>query len=292
MGPQALTLPASSRTAVLQTRCSRLVFCDARTRMPARSTNASSLRWAFSAKARSPTLSHSSIRRISGSKHVQTAKSEAETHADRVGVHRHAQVVAELGERRDFRHTLAYLVRCESQQEPSGHDVLVAGGFGIDPEGDAQQRNSSARPRHVSARGFISPRQDAQQGRLAGAIVTDQTDSNALADRQMHVVESTYGQPVAGVATDAPSRTMMQQPILQRTRSGAVDGEFDRDGLELKTGHEIIPSKRFVGGSAGTARTSRASLQVRCSRPQPTRRASVLLPTMVPAPDPPYEEMG
>ena len=148
-----------------------------------------------------------------------------------------AQVPAELGELRNLLHALAHLFGYESQQQAARHDVLVAGGFGVDSERDAQQRRGSAASPHVAARRLVGPCKHAQQGRLAGAIVSDEPDSVAVLEHQTYVLQRTHGQAVAGTSPDTPAGTVMQQPVLQRACARVVDGKINRDRLKQQMDH-------------------------------------------------------
>ena len=122
IGPRALTFPASSTTPVAQIRFSRAAFCEASTRIPARPTNSSSRRLAFSMKDGSPTLSHSSHQQYLGIEAGAHRKGEAEPHTNRVDVHRHRQIVAELGERCDL---VPCVPRTCSGMSPSNNPRLM-----------------------------------------------------------------------------------------------------------------------------------------------------------------------
>ena len=184
IGPRALTFPASSTTPVAQMRSSRAAFCEASTRIPARSTNSSSRRLAFSTKvsvADAEPLVHQQNLGLEAGAHREC---EPEPHTERVGMHRHRQIVAELGERRDLVHALLHLLGHEPQEQSACHDVLVACRFGIDSERYVQQRSGSAAPPHLTASRLVSPRKHPQQGRFARAVVSDEPDSIAVLERQ------------------------------------------------------------------------------------------------------------
>ena len=92
---------------------------------------------------------------------------------------------------------------------------------------------------YTAARRFIGARQNAQQRRLACAVAANEPDALAVLELKAHVLQRAYTQAVTSIAPDAPACAMMQQAFLQRTRTGVVDRENDRDRFELKVNQDV-----------------------------------------------------
>ena len=157
---------------------------------------------------------------------------EPQHHAGRVGVHRHRQVVAQLGECRDLLRAFPDLRRSESEEHPPHRDVLVSRGAGVDAERYVEQRSHPAPAPHPPPRRLVDAREHPQQGRLPRAVGADQPHPVPARKRKVHVLQRAHRQAVAGVPPDAPARALVQQVVLQGAGVRAVHREIDVDAGE------------------------------------------------------------
>ena len=158
-------------------------------------------------------------------------EAKPESHARRVGVRRHGEVVAQFGERRDLLRSLGHFPGVQSEQQAAGHDVLVTGRVVVDAERYVQQRRRSSLAGDASLDGFVDAGEHAQQSRLASTVVADDAHPVAVLEAQGDVVQCANGQPVAGIAPNPSTRAVVYELILDGTPARVVDREVDRDGL-------------------------------------------------------------
>ena len=234
--PLARTLPASSSTPVEHTRRSISGSCDTSTTTPAPPANASRRRYAFSRNAPVPDHHPLVHQQDLGLKAGAHREPEPEPHPRRVGVHRHGQVVAELGERRDLPGAFAHLGKAQPDEQPAGHDVLVAAGLVVEPERHVEQRADPPVGPHPSRRRLVDPRQHPKQRRLAGAVAAEHADPVAVAEGEAHPVERAHRQRPP-VGADEPSRPAMHERLAQRARARAEHRQLHRHRVHAERRH-------------------------------------------------------
>ena len=67
-----------------------------------------------------------------------------------------------------------------AEEHAAQHDVLPPGRLGIHAEADVEHRRDLALGLDPAAGGFVDPRDDAQERRLAGTVVADKADAGAV----------------------------------------------------------------------------------------------------------------
>ena len=111
-------------------------------------------------------------------------KGQAHRHPAGVPLDRGVEEPLNLGELHDLIEPPADLCPSHPEDRAVEEDVLAPGQIGMEAGAHLEQRADATGHVGAPARGLGDPRDDLQQGRLAGAVVPDQPDDLALADGQ------------------------------------------------------------------------------------------------------------
>ena len=124
------------------------------------------------------------------------------------------------------------------QEHAADDDVLESGYLGVHAHAEVEHRCHPAPDGRRSSGGLVDARQQAQQRRLARAVVTDQADAVAHLQRQGDVAKGLDDDDVGLVAADRAAR-LAEECLLQRSRLGVEDRKLDPRvlGLDVRIDH-------------------------------------------------------
>ena len=168
----------------------------------------------------------------------------------------------------------------EPKEQSACNDVLVACRFGIHSEGYVQQRGDSTAPPHTTAHRFVCAHEYPEQRRLAGTVLTDETDSIAVFECEIHIIERTHAQAISGIASDASAGSTRQQPVLQRTRAGVYTGKSTVTDSRQRLATALRPSRQFASDSGRSSANVANQPQAQLRKPRARRRDSAPVPAM------------
>ena len=109
---------------------------------------------------------------------------ETDVHAGRVELDLGVDEVADAGELEDVVEVRLGLVAAESEHRCVEEDVLPAREVGVEARTEFEQGRDAPAAATAPGRGLDDPADDLQQRALAGAVVTDEADRRACADRR------------------------------------------------------------------------------------------------------------
>ena len=156
----------------------------------------------------------------------------------------------ELGEGHDLVEALADLGAAQAVDRPVQEDVLATREVGVEARAELEQRADPPADGDAAARRLDDPGDDAQQGRLAGAVAADEAHGLARRDRERHITQR-LDVVAAGAAP-------LDEEVLERASLSRVHVERPRDALRPDL------SRFHAGaGSAAARRTSPASTRTK-----------------------------
>jgi hypothetical protein len=95
----------------------------------------------------------------------------------------------------------------------------------------------SNRGANPAAHGRVDAGKDPEKGRLAGAVVPDQSDPVAVLDGESDLVERLHQGGVTGSGTDPPARAGSDDAVLQGPAHAVIDREVDGDVVKTDLSH-------------------------------------------------------
>src|SRR5205814_10564419 len=99
----------------------------------------------------------------------------------------HVQEIAQLAEVGDAVHLGAYGSRRLALEVAAVENVLVSRGVQLEAESDVEEGADASFDEPVAARGRVNSGKELQERAFAGAVVAEDADALAGADRQVHV---------------------------------------------------------------------------------------------------------
>src|SRR4051812_14518131 len=149
---------------------------------------------------------------------------EPHEHPRRVRAHGQVDELLELRERHDLVHHLAHPRARQTVDRSVQVDVLAAGEVGMETRAELQERRDSAAGLHVPRGRSDDPGHDPQEGRLAGAVASDETDRLTRLDRHRDI-----SQRLDVARSEAAAR---DEDVLQGALRLRVDAEGPRDAVD------------------------------------------------------------
>src|SRR5919106_3020005 len=151
-------------------------------------------------------------------------EAEAHRHPGRVRAHGPVDRVLELREGDDLVEALADVAAAEALDRAVQVYVLAAREVGVEAGAQLEQRADPALGADAAGRRLDDPGDDAEEGRLPGAVAADEPDGLAARDVERDVAERPHVGRLAAAALD--------EEILQRSGVARVDAEPARDACD------------------------------------------------------------